>query len=156
MVNATTYDYKVRAVDGAGNRSGFSNTASVTTPDTQNPTPPTQVNATAFSSTQVDLTWTAGTDNVGVTNYEIYRDATLLTTLGAVTSYTDSSVSPSTTYAYQLKAVDAAGNHSGLQQLVVGNHACADRRREPDGPGRPGGNRREPRSDRSHVDGLGR
>ena len=113
-VNATTYDYKVRAVDGAGNRSGFSNTASATTPDTQNPTPPTQLNASSVSSTQVDLTWTAGTDNVGVTNYEIYRDATLLTTLGAVTSYTDSSVSPSTTYAYQLKAVDAAGNHSGF------------------------------------------
>ena len=70
--------------------------------------------ATASSPTRVDLTWTAGTDNVGVTNYEIYRDATLLTTVGAVTSYADSPASPSTTYAYQLKAVDAAGNHSGF------------------------------------------
>ena len=96
--NATTYDYKVRAVDGAGNRSGFSNTASVTTPDTQNPTSRHRCNATAFSSTRVDLTWTAGTDNVGVTNYEIYRDSTLLTTVGALTTYSDSTVSPSTTY----------------------------------------------------------
>ena len=114
VVGATAYDYKVRAVDGAGNRSGFSNTASVTTPDTQNPTPPTQVVATASSPTRVDLTWTAGTDNVGVTNYEIYRNATLLVTVGVVTSYADLSASPSTTYAYQLKAVDAAGNHSGF------------------------------------------
>ena len=114
VVGATTYDYKVRAVDGAGNRSGFSNTASVTTPDATNPTPPTQVVAAASSPTRVDLTWTAGTDNVGVTNYEIYRNAALLVTVGAVTSYADLTASPSTTYAYQLKAVDAAGNHSGF------------------------------------------
>ena len=112
--NASTYDYKVRSVDGSGNLSGFSNTASATTPDTQNPTAPTLVNATASSATRVDLTWTAGTDNVGVTNYEIYRDNTLLITIGSLTSYTDSTVSPSSTYAYRLKAVDAAGNHSGF------------------------------------------
>jgi chitodextrinase len=115
VAHATTYDYKVRAVDGAGNRSGFSNTSSVTTPtDTENPTAPTQVNASASAATRIDLTWTAGTDDVGVTNYEIYRDDNLLTTVGAVTSYADSTVSPSTTYTYQLKAVDGAGNHSGF------------------------------------------
>jgi chitodextrinase len=114
VVNATSYDYKLKAVDGAGNHSGFSNTASVTTPDTAAPSNPGSLNATAFSATRVDLTWVASTDNVGVTNYEIYRDDVLLTTVGAVTSYSDTTASPSTPYAYKLKAVDAAGNHSGF------------------------------------------
>ena len=119
---------QLKAVDGAGNHSGFSNTASVTTPDTAAPSDPTSLNATASSATRIDLTWTASTDNVGVTNYEIYRDDVLLTTVGAVTSYADTTVSPSTTYAYKLKAVDAAGNHSGF-----GNTSSANTPATPDG-----------------------
>ena len=144
-VNATTYDYKVRAVDGAGNRSGFSNTASATTPDTQNPTPPTQVNATASSPTQVDLTWTAGTDNVGVTNYEIYRDNT-----PAHDRWSGDQLHRFGREPVDDVCVSTEGRGRGrqplrVQQLVVGNHACADRRREPDGPDRSDGDRREPR-----------
>src|SRR5690606_16827264 len=80
--------------------------------DTEAPTAPTNLTATAVAPTQVDLAWTASTDNVGVTGYDIYRNGGLLTTIGAQTSYSDTTVSPATTYSYEVKARDAAGNVS--------------------------------------------
>jgi parallel beta-helix repeat protein len=113
----TTYSYQVRARDAAGNPSGLSNTDTVTTPaaaDTTPPSDPTNLQATAVSSNRVDLTWTASTDNVGVTAYDIYRNASFLTSVGAVTTHSDTTVSPNATYSYQVRARDAAGNPSGL------------------------------------------
>ena len=110
----TAYQYQVRAVDAAGNQSGLSTAASATTPaDTTAPSTPTGLTATPASTTQVNLSWTASTDNVGVTGYQIFRDGTLLTTV-STTSYSNSGLTPNTTYQYQVKAVDAAGNQSGL------------------------------------------
>jgi hypothetical protein len=85
-----------------------------TAPDTIAPSAPTGLTAAVKSSTGVDLGWSAATDDVGVTSYEIYRDGALLaTTSTAATSYSDTSASPSTTYSYTVMARDAAGNVSG-------------------------------------------
>ncbi len=84
--------------------------------DTTKPSAPTNVTATASSANQVDLRWTAATDNVGVTNYNIYRGSnggtpTLLTTTTTnATTFTDTTVTASTPYTYQVYAQDAAGN----------------------------------------------
>jgi chitodextrinase len=84
--------------------------------DTTKPSAPTNVTATASSANQVDLRWTAATDNVGVTNYNIYRGSngatpTLLTTTTTnATTFTDTTVTASTSYTYQVYAQDAAGN----------------------------------------------
>jgi hypothetical protein len=80
--------------------------------DTSAPSVPTGV-ATASATTkgQVDLSWAAATDNVGVTGYKIYRNGTYLKTVGA-TSYSDADVDPSTQYCYAVSALDAAGNES--------------------------------------------
>jgi len=51
-------------------------------------TVPTGLTATAISSTQINLAWTASTDNVGVTGYRVYRGTTLIATVTA-TSYSD-------------------------------------------------------------------
>ncbi len=83
-----------------------------TVADTQPPTAPSALTATASSANQVNLSWTAATDNVGVTAHDVYRDGALLASIGNVTSYTDSSVSATTTYTYAVKARDAAGNAS--------------------------------------------
>ena len=66
----------MRAVDAAGNLSAYSAIATATTPaapDTTPPSAPTGLGATAVSTSQIDLAWTASTDNVGVTGYRVER-----------------------------------------------------------------------------------
>ncbi|HSX30595.1 MAG TPA: fibronectin type III domain-containing protein [Candidatus Saccharimonadales bacterium] len=115
LTSSTTYQYTVSAIDAAHNESAKSTTASATTlapPDTTAPTKPTNFKGTAASATQINLSWTAATDNVGVTGYNIYRKGVLLTTVGVVTSYQDTTVAPNTGYTYKIEAFDAAGNVS--------------------------------------------
>lgn len=114
----TTYSYSVQAVDGASNVSTNSNTATITTPvvaDTTAPTVPTNLQATATSTSQVNLSWTASTDTggSGLAGYNIYRNGTKLNTNPVTTTtYGDSTVSANTTYSYKLEAIDGAGNKS--------------------------------------------
>jgi chitodextrinase len=108
---ATTYSYTVSAYDAAGNNSSQSSAASVTTPDTVAPSTPTGLTATAASDTQVNLSWTASTDNVAVTGYKIYRGGTQIGT-STTTSYSDTTCTSATTYSYTVSAYDAAGNNS--------------------------------------------
>ena len=88
-------------------------------PDTQAPSIPTNLQATVVSSTQINLSWTASTDNVGVTSYRVYRNGTQIASL-STTSYSDTGLSPSTTYSYSVAAVDAAGNVSLQSSSVNG------------------------------------
>ncbi|MFD8915950.1 glycoside hydrolase family 6 protein [Streptomyces sp. NPDC059575] len=85
--------------------------------DTQAPTAPTGVAVSATTADSVSLTWRAATDNTGVTGYDVYRDGVRA---GSVTgtSYTDTGLSASTTYAYTVKAKDAAGNLSAASAAV--------------------------------------
>jgi acid phosphatase type 7 len=107
-----TYTYTVSAFDAAGNESGRSDPATATTPsDTTPPSAPTNVTATASGPSQVNLTWLASTDDVGVASYQIDRNGTAVGTSSS-TSFTDTSVQPSTTYTYTVAALDAAGNRS--------------------------------------------
>ena len=73
LTTATTYRYRVRAADAAGNLSGYTAIQNATTPDTQAPTAPTGLSATAVSGTQINLAWTGSTDNVAVANYRVER-----------------------------------------------------------------------------------
>lgn len=114
----STYSYTVQAFDAAGNSSGQSAAASATVPsapapDTTAPSIPTGLAATP-SATQISLSWTASTDNVGVTGYNVYRNGSLLVIVsGSVVSYTDTAVTAGSTYSYTVQAFDAAGNSSG-------------------------------------------
>jgi fibronectin type 3 domain-containing protein len=115
LQSAYTYCYYVAAQDAAMNTSPPTPTLCASTPDTIPPSPPTNVTAVAVSGTQVRLSWTASTDNVGVTGYQVQRIQGATTkTIGtsASTSYLDSTASPNTTYYYTISAYDAAGNHS--------------------------------------------
>ncbi len=111
----TAYTYTVRAVDAAGNRSAASPPATATTaaPDTTAPSVPQNVSAASTSAGTALVSWTASTDNVGITGYEIYRNGTLVGTTASV-SYTDSGLAGGTSYSYTVKAFDAAGNRSEL------------------------------------------
>lgn len=119
LVPGSTYSYTVTASDGTGNTSPPSNTATATTvADTTPPTAPGTPVATGVTASQVSLSWTASTDNVGVTGYRVVRDGTIIAAVSG-TSYTDASVSPSTQYAYQVIAYDAAGNSTASGTLSV-------------------------------------
>jgi chitodextrinase len=79
--------------------------------DTQPPTVPTGLTATAVSSSQINLSWNASTDNVGVAGYLVFRNNGQIVST-TQTSYSDTGLSPSTTYTYTVEAFDAAGNIS--------------------------------------------
>jgi hypothetical protein len=88
-----------------------------TTADAQSPSTPTNLVASATTSSSTNLTWTASTDNVGVTGYSIYNGATLVTTT-TTNSATITGLAASTTYSFTVRANDAAGNVSGLSSAV--------------------------------------
>ncbi|MDR3642147.1 MAG: fibronectin type III domain-containing protein [Candidatus Doudnabacteria bacterium] len=116
LTASTQYTYTVDAVDGAGNHSSQSASSQATTqsappPDTTPPTVPTNLTATAISSSQINLTWTSSTDNVGVTGYKIFRGSTQVGT-SAVNNYSDTGLTASIQYTYTVSAYDAAGNNS--------------------------------------------
>jgi chitodextrinase len=102
-----------------------SSTAVVTVPvssggDTQPPTVPTLVSATAASATEVDLTWTASTDNVGITGYQIFRNGSALSSVpGTMLTYADTTASAATAYTYTVNAYDATGNHSAASNTLL-------------------------------------
>lgn len=84
------------------------------------PSVPANVTATATSAAAVTVAWSASTDNVGVTGYDVYRNGGKVATVGgSVTSWQDTSVAASTTYTYAVDAFDAAGNISALSPGVA-------------------------------------
>jgi len=109
----STHTYKVIAFDAGGNFSAPSNNATATTPaDTSAPTAPTNLTAAINGLGQVNLTWTASTDNVAVAGYLIFRNNSQIA-MNSTTSFTDTSVAGNTTYNYYVTAFDSAGNPSG-------------------------------------------
>ena len=91
-------------------------TTPVGTGDTQVPSAPGTLTATAAGSTAVNLSWGAATDNVGVTGYRVERcqgaGCSIFTQVGtpAGTTFADSGLSPSTSYSYRVRAADPTGN----------------------------------------------
>lgn len=87
------------------------------TSDTQAPTVPTGVNVSGSTSSSVSLSWTASTDNVGVTGYDVYQGSTLALTVTGTTA-TVSGLAASTSYSFKVVARDAAGNASVASTAV--------------------------------------
>ncbi len=108
------------------NSQGVPSTARIVhiTPDTQAPTAPSNLKATAASATQINLSWAASTDNVAVTAYKVLRcqgaGCTNISTIATVTglTYKSTGLTASTTYRYRLRAQDAATNLSPLTPFV--------------------------------------
>ncbi|MFJ8579895.1 discoidin domain-containing protein [Micromonospora sp. NPDC093277] len=117
----TTVAYYVRAHDAAGNQSANSNTVTRTgnTGDTIPPTAPGNLAYTQPGPGQIRLTWTASTDNVGVTGYDVYANNALRATVNGTTlTYTDTQPD-SATVSYHVRARDAAGNVSATSNTVT-------------------------------------
>ena len=91
-------------------------TFTITIVDTTSPTPPSGLVATAISSSQIDLSWTASYDIVGVRTYWIFRsiDGTGFMPIRSTTetTFSDIGLASNTTYYYIIVAFDAASNPS--------------------------------------------
>ncbi|KOY16751.1 PQQ-dependent sugar dehydrogenase [Paenibacillus xylanivorans] len=126
----TTYNFTVKAKDAAGNVSNASSPLTVKTTnqtDTEAPTAPTGLASSSKTSSSVQLSWTASTDNVGVYEYDIYRDGTLADSTPA-TSFNVTGLKANTTYNFTVKARDLAGNISAASKAlsVKTNPASSD------------------------------
>jgi chitodextrinase len=118
LTASTAYAMKVVAYDAAGNKSVASTVLNVTTSsvsgsDTQVPTVPTGLTSSNITTTGFKVTWTASTDNVGVKNYNVYRNGTYIATTG-VTNYVFTGLAANTSYAITVLALDAAKNRSAV------------------------------------------
>jgi chitodextrinase len=80
-------------------------------PDITPPSVPTGLTMTGRSATSIDLSWTASTDDTGVTGYHVFRDGSVVSTVTS-TSYSDPNLAPNTGYTYTVSAFDAAANES--------------------------------------------
>lgn len=125
LTAGTTYMFAVSARDAAGNESAKSTpdvaTALNLQADTTSPTVPSNLVATSISASQINLSWQASTDNVGVTGYSIYRctgnGCTPTVEIGIVssgTTFQNTGLTAGTTYTYAVSAMDAAGNDSAV------------------------------------------
>jgi len=124
LTPSTLYAYQVVAVDAAGNAS-LPAPLSLSTPalpDTLPPSTPAGLTASAITTSSLSLAWTASTDNVAVTGYQVRRGGVLLATVSSP-SFADSGLSPATLYTYQVVALDAAGNASAPASLSVSTAA---------------------------------
>lgn len=93
---AATTDFSVRTFVGS---------------DTTAPTTPTLVSVVPVATTQINVTWTASTDDVALSGYRLFRNGTQIATT-TLLSYSDTSLTASTTYSYFVDAFDFFGNIS--------------------------------------------
>ncbi|WP_372792218.1 endonuclease, partial [Lutibacter sp.] len=110
----TLYNITVYALDAVGNTSVVSNTETITTTniiDAEIPSTPTNLVSSETTQTETLLTWTPSTDNMGVSEYQIFSGVTQIGTTTSI-PYTVTGLIANTTYTFTVKAVDAAGNIS--------------------------------------------
>jgi chitodextrinase len=99
------------ARDAAGNSATAADVTVTVDNDRTAPSVPANLTAAVVSSSEIDLSWSASTDNVGVAGYRVVRDGTVIATTTA-TSFKNTGLAPQTTYSYTVAAYDAATNVS--------------------------------------------
>lgn len=115
--SAEDYNLVIKAVGVRNNSDPVVLSSQNGNTDTQAPTQPAGLTATAVSGSQIDLSWTASTDDVGVTGYKVYRNGVQVG-MAAGTTFSDTGLTPLTGYSYTVSAYDAAGNESAVSDIV--------------------------------------
>jgi chitodextrinase len=125
FANAGTKQFAPSGVNNAGDQDWLLVLTASAVPDTQPPTAPANLSALAVSATQVNLSWNASADNVGVTGYKVFVNGILLTSTGA-TFQVESGLNPNSTYTFTVSAYDAAGNVSPLSSPATVTTPASD------------------------------
>ena len=111
----TSYAFTVFARDAVPNISAVSNTENVSTlADSQAPSAVTDLAASNTTDTTTDLSWTASTDNVGVTDYEVFQGGVSIGFTGGATNMNVTGLTASTSYAFTVFSRDAVPNISAV------------------------------------------
>jgi len=123
LLQNTIYLIRVTAFDSNGNESSFASATEVdaitSEQDTTPPTTPTNLSADLVGRTQVTISWTASTDNVGVNYYRIYLDGVVQLPTEIGTTYTIFGLQAGTQYTINVDAVDTSGNASALSSNLI-------------------------------------
>lgn len=114
---ATNACYTVSAYDAAGNSSAENTqvcaSAIAVAADTTAPTAPGTLTATVISSSQIDLAWTASTDNIALAGYRVMAGGAAIASLPATaTTYSHTGLNANTQYSYTVVAIDTSGNQA--------------------------------------------
>ncbi|WP_425464938.1 glycosyl hydrolase family 18 protein [Paenibacillus dokdonensis] len=122
LTPSASYSFTVKVKDASGNVSPASNVATATlgAADTSPPTAPGNLAIAAKTATSATLTWTASTDNVSVTGYDVYQGSALAASVnGSTISAVISGLTPNTSYIFTVKAKDGAGNVSAASSAAT-------------------------------------
>ena len=115
----TSYVVRLQAVDAAKNRSALSAPFTITTMEGVAPSVPTNLAASAITRTGFTVSWTASTDNVGVTGYQVLRNGVQVATVrNGLTSFAFASLALNESHQIAVRAIDAAGNQSALTEGI--------------------------------------
>jgi chitodextrinase len=112
-VTGGPYTSTIAATNSAGSSSAVTITWNITA-DTMAPSTPTGLSATALGYDTFKLSWSAATDNVGVTSYQVECDGSVVTTESPITTTSNllTGLTPGAIYLVNVRAGDAAGNWS--------------------------------------------
>ena len=114
-VSSGAHILEAKAFDAVGNNTTSSINVTV---DNSPPSAPSGLSAQSVSDSQINLSWNASTDDIGVVGYDIYRNGTVITTI-ASTSYDDTGLTIGVPYTYFVKAKDGQGNVSGSSNSIT-------------------------------------
>ncbi|HUM00108.1 MAG TPA: fibronectin type III domain-containing protein, partial [Mycobacterium sp.] len=97
------------------------------------PSAPTNLTASVISSSEIDLSWTASTDDIGVTGYSVERclgsSCTTFAVVGSPTgtTFANTGLLANSTYRFRVRATDAAGNFGAYSSIATGStpNTCA-------------------------------
>ncbi|WP_370022245.1 CBM35 domain-containing protein [Planotetraspora sp. GP83] len=116
---ANTIRATATTVNGGPNLDKITVSGSTGGGDTQAPSVPSGLAVSGTTSSSISLSWSASTDNVGVTGYKVYEGSTVVASPSG-TSATISGLAASSSHTYTVSAVDAAGNESAKSASVTG------------------------------------
>ena len=119
QIPGSLHNYYLFAYDAAGNRSDIAVIKVLKTPDSIPPSIPLNLQGTATGAGQVTLTWSASTDNISIPSYRVYRDSNNYTSIGVTgLTYVYQGLTPSSTYKFEVDAVDSSGNYSAKSAFI--------------------------------------
>ena len=125
--DGTTYYYQVSAVNASGESArSIERSATPHASDTTPPSTPSGLKVLLTGTTQIALGWNPSTDNTGVTAYQIFRNGSLVGTVG-LSRYLASGLAPGASYTFQVRALDAAGNQSPASTSLSARAATVGR-----------------------------